>query len=336
MNILPTQDQENIVAVIADFLAAELPVSRYQPGKLPTPIYPDALWQQIVELGWFGISAPESCGGSGMSLAEEILLAKQAGLGVISPSILATTLAVHLALDADNPALAAAFIDGRAQAVLGLPDGLRCEAGRVTAHLQIFNRGEGEWVLCADHAGIYLLAIEALELQGERACTDNSLTLHLAEANAAAVVVSSASPQLRATMALLLNANLAGIAAAALADAVAYAGERVQFGRAIGSFQAINHTCADMAVQSESAWAQTVYAALSLREGYARAQESIACAGLITPAAALFNARNNIQIHGGVGFTEEYNAHLFAKRSHVYRQLLDSCFPALATLQQCA
>lgn len=336
MNILPTPEQENIVALIADFLGSKLPVARYQHGKLSTPIYPPALWQELVGLGWFGTSAPESVGGAGMTLAEEILLAKQAGLFVISPSVLATTLAVHLALEADNTALAAALISGEQRAVMALPLSLAATATGISAELQIFNQEEGTLLLCAHTSGLYLLPVTALTTSRRAACTDNSLTLHLATAVAVTPVAASAAAGLRALTALLLNANLAGIARAALDDAVYYAKERVQFGRPIGAFQAINHTCADMAVQSESAWAQTVFAALCWREGYTTATESIACAGLLTPAAALFNARHNVQIHGGVGFTEEYNAHIFVKRSHVYRQLLDACFPAIVILQQCA
>lgn len=336
MNILPTPEQENIVALIADFLGSKLPVARYQHGKLSTPVYPPALWQELVGLGWFGTSAPEAIGGSAMTLAEDILLAKQAGLFVISPSVLATTLAVHLALHADNTALAAALISGEQRAVMALPLTLSAATTGISAELQIFNQEEGTLVLCAHTSGLYLLPVADLSAVRHAECTDNSLTLHLARAAAVPPVAASSAAGLRALTALLLNANLAGIAQAALDDAVSYAKERVQFGRPIGSFQAINHTCADMAVQSESAWAQTVFAALSFKEGYAGAVESVACAGLITPAAALFNARHNVQIHGGVGFTEEYNAHIFVKRSHVYRQLLDSCFPAIATLQQCA
>jgi alkylation response protein AidB-like acyl-CoA dehydrogenase len=123
---------------------------------------------------------------------------------------------------------------------------------------------------------------------------------------------------LRATV--LIAANLVGLIEAARDMATAYAKERQQFGQPIGAFQAIKHRCADMAVGAESAWTLTVFAALALDEGRADGPFQAAAARIVAGDAALAAARGNIQIHGGMGFTDECDAQLLVKRCHLWLQ----------------
>jgi alkylation response protein AidB-like acyl-CoA dehydrogenase len=110
---------------------------------------------------------------------------------------------------------------------------------------------------------------------------------------------------------------LCGVGEEARDQAARYAKERFQFGRAIGVFQAVKHRCADMAVRSEAAWSQTVYAALALRDGHADAGLHVSSAKVLATDAAIENASSNVQVHGGYGFTTEFDAHLLVKRAHV-------------------
>ena len=104
--------------------------------------------------------------------------------------------------------------------------------------------------------------------------------------------------------------------------AVTYAKDRKQFGQPIGSFQAIKHICADMAVRCEESASQLFYAALSLRDGTADAAVEIPAAAFIAARAALENAAAGIQVHGGIGMTAELDAHWFLKRAHVLDQAM--------------
>jgi alkylation response protein AidB-like acyl-CoA dehydrogenase len=120
---------------------------------------------------------------------------------------------------------------------------------------------------------------------------------------------------------LLLSAFAVGIAEATRDMAVEYAKIREQFGRPIGSFQAIKHICADMAIRCEAAVCQTAFASLVLAEGRDGLAFHTTSSKLVAAASAVKNASQNIQVHGAIGFTAEADPHLFLKRAHVIEQL---------------
>jgi alkylation response protein AidB-like acyl-CoA dehydrogenase len=98
---------------------------------------------------------------------------------------------------------------------------------------------------------------------------------------------------------------------------VEYAKVRETFGRPIGSYQAVRHPCAEMALRCEASRAQLFVAAISLRDGLADAALQINAAKLIANDAAIKNVGTNLQLHGGIGTTDEHDAHLFLKRAHM-------------------
>jgi alkylation response protein AidB-like acyl-CoA dehydrogenase len=98
---------------------------------------------------------------------------------------------------------------------------------------------------------------------------------------------------------------------------VAYAGIRSQFGRPIGSFQAVKHHCANMAIAARCARDQTDFAAVALDEDRPDAALQVECALLVAGSAALDNCGLNIQIHGGIGFSDEADPHLVLKRARL-------------------
>jgi alkylation response protein AidB-like acyl-CoA dehydrogenase len=116
---------------------------------------------------------------------------------------------------------------------------------------------------------------------------------------------------------LIDAAALAGISQAAVDMSVAYAGTRAQFGRPIGSFQAVKHHCANMVSAARRARDQTGFAAVAVDEGRDDAALQVECALFVAGLAALENAGKNIQIHGGMGFSDEADPHLLLKRAQV-------------------
>jgi hypothetical protein len=116
---------------------------------------------------------------------------------------------------------------------------------------------------------------------------------------------------------LIDAAALAGISQAALDMSVAYAGTRAQFGRPIGSFQAVKHHCANMVSAARRARDQTCFAAVAIDEGRDDADLQVECALFVAASAALENAGKNIQIHGGMGFSDEADPHLLLKRAQL-------------------
>jgi alkylation response protein AidB-like acyl-CoA dehydrogenase len=131
-------------------------------------------------------------------------------------------------------------------------------------------------------------------------------------------------PDIHGHALVLAAASLAGICGVVQNMAVEYAKIREQFGQPIGTFQAIKHRCADMAVRTEAASAQASFAAIALRDGRADSTFQAIAAKLIAGTYAIASAQENIQIHGAIGTTAELPAHLFLKRAH----LLDLCFGA--------
>jgi alkylation response protein AidB-like acyl-CoA dehydrogenase len=120
---------------------------------------------------------------------------------------------------------------------------------------------------------------------------------------------------------VLLAAYQLGIAEAALRVAVEYSKLREQFGRPIGAFQSIKHLCADARMRNEAAQFQTIYAGLASHDGHDDARAQALSALIVAEQAAILNAEAAIQIHGGMGFTDECTAHLFLKRARLMSRL---------------
>lgn len=301
IDLLPNDDQQSLVESIRDVLASEAPLARLRDG---TP--DDALIASLTGLGWVGLAIPEADGGVGLGLAEEILLFREAGRALVGPGLLAAVLAAHVASASGDTALAAALIGGERRAALMTRDGRHR-----------FDHRDGDLSLCVANDGASLfgggISAEAV------AALDAAATLErVSLPDAGSHKVNGPALPLRATV--LTAAILVGTAEAARDMATAYARERHQFGQAIGAFQAIKHRCADMAVGCESAWSLTVLAALALAEGRPDAAFQIASARIVAGNAARDAVEGNIQVHGGMGFTDECDAQLLVKRCHLWLQ----------------
>jgi alkylation response protein AidB-like acyl-CoA dehydrogenase len=105
---------------------------------------------------------------------------------------------------------------------------------------------------------------------------------------------------------------------------VEYAEARVQFGQPIGAYQAVKHSCADMAIRAEAAASELFFAALAFEGARTDAAFQVSAAKVVAADAARCNAAANVQIHGGMGFTFEQDAHLYVKRSHVLEHAFGS------------
>jgi alkylation response protein AidB-like acyl-CoA dehydrogenase len=133
------------------------------------------------------------------------------------------------------------------------------------------------------------------------------------------VAGADAAARWRRDVTVLLGAQCVGLAAATVDMAVAYAQAREQFGKPIGSFQAVKHLCADMLVRAETARAGLYAAAVTIDQpDVGDAERAAAGGGLLAAEAALANGRACIQVHGGMGFTWEIPAHLYVMRARMY------------------
>jgi alkylation response protein AidB-like acyl-CoA dehydrogenase len=158
----------------------------------------------------------------------------------------------------------------------------------------------------------------------EVACLDKSIAMAEADWADATLVAEIEGDAVARRAGLALAAMQGGTAEAALAMIVEYAKIRSTFGRPIGAYQAVRHPCSDMAVRVEAAKAQLLYASVAVRDGFADAVLMIDAARAVATEAAIRNVDDNIQLHGGIGITEEHDAHLLMKRATVVAQWLGS------------
>ncbi len=282
-------DQRQILDAAAAMLEARYPLARLRERQ------PDDLGE-IAGFGAFALALPEEDGGAGFSVVEEMLLHVALGRHVVSTRALATALAPRLGGAPGEEACAA------------IPDG---------ETLLLLDSGEAGLAVVFDGRRLELIAApagEAVEGLG------HSVALRRV-ARAGVTVLGAAGPDVLAIADLLISAQLLGLAEAARDLTVAYVQVRQQFGRPIGAFQAIKHRCADMAIAAEVLSAQLDMAAVALRDGWAEAGFQLAALRLLAPQLAFDNTRACIQLHGGIGFSDEADAHHFLKQVHLLARL---------------
>lgn len=292
----PSADQLAVAAAMEESLQELLPLSR-----LHVSFHEDAAtWKSLEEIGVFAIAVSEERGGSGLGAVEEALIVMCLGRCLASAGVLATIGAGHLRSEGETGR------SGMVRAAAAYRDGQR---------VILVEDPESVVVLLRDGAGASLHRAPP-DLSGS--ALDTRLWLAaLRYVSDTGELLARCDAQRAARLRLIDAAALAGIAEAALAMAVAYAGARRQFGRAIGSFQAIQHHCANMAIAARCARDQVGFAAAAVDGARPDAGLQVECALLVAGSAALENAARNIQIHGGMGFSDEADPHLYLKRARL-------------------
>jgi alkylation response protein AidB-like acyl-CoA dehydrogenase len=323
IDLIPDSDQQQIIDSVSGYLAREFPLERLRPAAAGRRVRERDRWADLAAQGWFGLGLSPEAGGAGFTVVEEMLAWREFGRFLVSPSILATSLAAHLAQAAGELDLAAALANGETHVALASPAG-RLSLGRaLSGELHLMDSEPGDLLLAWDETGMALFERAALTDIRAAAPLDGSLTLDRARAEAAParLFLSFAEAPLRHRANLLLSAGLVGMAEAARDLAVAYAGVRTQFGKLIGSFQAVAHHCADMELRARAARAQTAFAAIALRDGQPHAAFQVPAAAIIAADAAVQNATLAIRVHGAMGYTAECDVHHYLKRAHVFERL---------------
>jgi len=319
-DLLLSEDETMIVESVREFLESELPIKRLRPGAKPTDH--DAVWQGMADLGWFGVGLPESAGGSGMGIVAEMLIQRECGRNLVSPKVLATMLACRAAHFTGKDELAEALTSGEVATALAI-DTTSWEPGDERKVMALdWNGSDKLFTWCFEGMGVF--DPDALASPETADCIDESVTLHSGgldlRSASAWIDISHDSMDHWGAPDILLAANLVGLAERACDLAVDYAKTREQFGKPIGSFQPIKHRCADMAVRQRLAWYQTCLAALKFEAEADDVALQIASAKLLAAEAAHENGRACIQIHGGIGFQSECDAHWFVKRALIFDQ----------------
>ncbi|MBI3827845.1 MAG: acyl-CoA/acyl-ACP dehydrogenase [Candidatus Rokubacteria bacterium] len=342
MDFTPSPAQQLLVATARDVLRRHYPIERAQALALDERGFDDTLWDQMAELGWPGLLVPPAFGGSGGSLLDVVLLVEEMGHACLAgPFITSAVVATSLIAAAGTPAqqkrVLPALAAGERIATLacleesGAFDGdvaLACDVpGRLhgrklfvkdahVAHdlLVAVRRGADLAVLLvpADRAGVTRLPLDTMSgeklfevaFDGVAVGSDDLL----APADAAAALASALEAG-----ALARTAEMVGGAQRILDTVVEYAKTRVQGGRPIGGYQAIQHACADCVRDVDAARGLLHAAAWKASEGLPAAPD-VALAKAYAGEACLAVARRGHQILGAIGYCEEHPLQLFHKR----------------------
>ena len=263
-------------------------------------------WQDLAETGVFSLRMSEDDGGAGLAMTEAVLVFEELGRALVPGPLVGT----HLA---------AGLVDGAAagDAVVSGVD-LRADP------LLVEWLDASDSVLAVDDDGIW--QVDVADIDAAPVASIDPLTpLHHVTSMPRGDRVADAERAARFSLegAALVSALLLGIAEVALDSATAYAGERRQFDRPIGSFQAVKHLLADMVCSAEVARSAVYAAGVTLDDpSVGDVERAVAVAKLCAGRAAVANSRGSVQVHGGMGFTWEIDAHLHLKRAWI----LDSAF----------
>ena len=321
MDLMPSAEQEAIRSAIRRVLGDRVPATRLREAMVrETPAMPE-LWREAARLGWFGLHLPPEAGGSGYGTAEAMLLFVELGRALAPGPWLGTVLAADaLAADGlDRASLERLLAGTLAVAVADDAEGGLGDTERLEGHLDgVADLDAADAVLVVGPRRVAWLVPEQCPeiVIRVRPCMDPTRrlgSLHCSGVMARGLAVDAL--RLRRLGTLLAAAEALGVAERALEASVEYAKIREQFGRPIGTFQAIKHRCSDMATRTEAARATVIWAALAIDEGLAEASEWVRMAKILATRAALDNTHDNVQNHGGMGYTWESDAHLLLKRA---------------------
>ncbi len=254
-----------------------------------------AAWRALGDAGVFSLRLPEAEGGAGLGMTEAVIVFQELGRAIVGGPLVATHLAAGLVDGAENGKRIITFREDL--------DDLVEYAALADAAILMGEKGD--------------VLIEQ-PIRGEPVEGLDPLTpISRITGGSAAEVTNIDADKFRQEGATLTAALSSGIASRTVEMAVDYAKEREQFGKPIGTFQAVKHICADMLVRAEVARAAVDAAGVLLDAQDPACATAVASAKLLASEAAIANAKACIQVHGGMGFTWEVAAHLYLKRAAV-------------------
>ncbi len=348
MNFAFSEEQEELRKVVRDFLNAKSDEAAVREQMETESGYDESVWSQMGEqMGLQGLIIPEEFGGSGYSYVELIVVLEEMGRRLLcAPYFSTVALAANTLMHCGDDSAKAEYLPGIASGETIATVAFTEANGRWDeAGITMEASGSGDsWTLTGEK--MYVLDGATAHLVIVAARTGAGVSLFAVDGDATGLTRESLSTmdqtrkQARLTFAdtparligaegsgwdtLSMTLDLAAVALAAeqvggaqecLDMAVQYAKDRVQFGRPIGSFQAIKHKCADMLLEVESAKSAAYYAGWCASELNDELPSVASLAKSYCSEAYFHTTAENIQIHGGIGFTWEHPAHLYFKRA---------------------
>ena len=350
MNFGLTEDQEHLRVEARKFLGEQSPISEVRRVMAEPDGYCAKLWKEIANLGWTGLVTPEEYGGAGLGWIELIVLLEETGRSLFpSPlisSVLTSSLIADLGSDPQKSALLPDLASGASIGAIALfdcPDEISEDGIATRGALdgdELVLIGRKAHVVDAPSASLFVVAFrdeqdavglalvprstKGLEVEPLDTLDRTKRTGHV-ELDSVRVPASARIGNAKSSWsgieramdrgAIATTAEMLGAGQAALDITVQFAKDRVQFGSPIGRFQGVKHPLAEMHVDVESTRSLLYYAAWALEEGSDDLSSAASQAKAFATEAFLNIGVGAIQLHGAVGYTEEYDIQLYLKRS---------------------
>jgi alkylation response protein AidB-like acyl-CoA dehydrogenase len=311
MDFTFSEDQLLFQESVRDFLVNEITPETIRELWESETGRSDKLWSQLTEMGLVGMTVPEEFGGLGMSELDFVLLAQECGYVALPEPLVHTVLVAVPLLKDIGGELAAQWLPkiaaGEAKVVVGLEENQLLEDAHV-ADLLLLQKGDTFHAMTPEQVSLH-----------HNESVDPSRKLYRVEFVAAAnTEVSKDAALVTAALnrgALASAAQALGLTQRMVDLSVQYTSERQQFGKPIGSFQAVKHLMANVAVRLEYARAPVYRAAYALAQGLTSASTNCSHAKLAACEAANLAAKNCVQVHGAMGYTWEVDLHIFMKKA---------------------
>jgi alkylation response protein AidB-like acyl-CoA dehydrogenase len=308
--------------------------------------YEAALWQKLVEQGFTGIIVPEEFGGMGLGIVEVVLLMEEAGHALL-PGPLFSTLMAGAVLqacgsEAQQQKYLSKICNGQARATVAFLEensswnpadlNLSSAAGKLNGEkFFVTDAAVADFVLVVTSGDVYVVDAKASGLRiapmKGMDLTRKIYSVEFSSTPAEKLSYSAGLDRALSIATVALAAEMTGGMQRVLETTVAYAKTRKQFGKPIGIFQAVQHMCADMYLETESARSAAYYAGWALEETAFDAYTAVSIAKMYASDASRTVGNRGIQVHGGMGFTWENDIHLYYRRAKASEAMLgDAAF----------
>jgi alkylation response protein AidB-like acyl-CoA dehydrogenase len=337
-----SESQEILKDTARKFFAGESPIAAVRKAMETEAAYDSALWTKLAEQGFTGIITPEEYGGMGLGKVELVLLMEEAGYALLPGPFFSTVALAGAVIDAcASPEQKKKYLEriaaGQARATVALVEAVGSwdteslkisTAGNKLTGTKLFVTdaaaadfivviaGDGVFIVDAKAPGLHVEAMKGMDLVRKIYSVEfkNTPAERLGHASGLSGALDVATTA--------LCAEMTGGMQRVLELTVGYAKTRKQFGKPIGIFQAVQHLCADMYLETESSRSATYYAAWALEENMPDAVAAVSVAKMYASDASRNVGNRGIQIHGGMGFTWENDIHLYYRRAKASETML--------------
>jgi len=337
-----SESQQILKDTARKFFAGECPSAEVRKLMETGTAYDESLWLKLAAQGFTGILVPEEYGGMGLGKVELVLLMEEAGYALLPGPLFSTIALGGAVLEAVGtpeqkkkylPRIASGDI--RTTAILiepGAPSDnqIAIGGGKMTGtKLFVTDAAEANFILIVTSSGVFLADAKAPGIKiGPMKGMDLTRKIYSVNFQNTPVEKLGASANVSALTRALdaattaLAAEMVGGMQRTLELTVAYAKTRKQFGKPIGTFQAVQHMCADMYLETESARSAAYYAAWALEENAPDAAVAVSVAKMYASDACRTVGNRGIQVYGGMGFTWENDLHLYYRRAKASETML--------------